>query len=446
MRLPLMIASLRDRIASSVTALKKFPGLKRNIGANIYGQVVTVVAQLALVPVLLLSWGLDGFGQWMLLSTIPALLTYGDFGLGTVAGNVVGRADARGEHQLSANAFTTGHVSSIAVAAILSIAAVPVLLLLANSELSKALPEQHYRSTALFLVAAAGASIVSGFYTSVLRGVGRWASATVWNNSLRLIESAAVALVAWRGGSIMFAAGIVLLVRLITCYCLARLIGSCSFRRLGARGIFESALAKSWIRPAITFCIMPIAQALMLNIPVVLIGRSLGSEAVAAFVAARTLSRIPLQLSNVVGTAVAGPALREAATGDRRVVVGRIRHVSDAVTIASLAVACVLLAAAPRIFEVWTHGVMRSEQDLLAALLAGAVGAAAWNVPSNYLAALNEHERFYLQYLCLTVAGCLAIVFVSKWVAMVAAVLVVVEILSALLVRRELSLAGRYEH
>lgn len=52
-----------------------------------YSKIVVAFMQLAMVPVLATTWGLDTYGQWLMLTTVPIFLGASDFGFGTAAGN-----------------------------------------------------------------------------------------------------------------------------------------------------------------------------------------------------------------------------------------------------------------------------------------------------------------------------------------------------------------------
>jgi hypothetical protein len=52
-----------------------------------YNQVVVIGVQILLVPILLHGWGIERYGVWLLLSSIPTYLTFSDFGFTFIAKN-----------------------------------------------------------------------------------------------------------------------------------------------------------------------------------------------------------------------------------------------------------------------------------------------------------------------------------------------------------------------
>lgn len=59
--------------------------LLKGTGAQIFGQAVQVFIRLAEVPLLLGFWGTQLYGEWLMLSAIPAYLSIGDGGFTTAA-------------------------------------------------------------------------------------------------------------------------------------------------------------------------------------------------------------------------------------------------------------------------------------------------------------------------------------------------------------------------
>ena len=54
--------------------------LFRGIGANFLGQIINIVSRIVLVPLFLLAWGTDIYGEWLLLSSMVAYLSLTEMG------------------------------------------------------------------------------------------------------------------------------------------------------------------------------------------------------------------------------------------------------------------------------------------------------------------------------------------------------------------------------
>lgn len=59
----------------------------RGIGANALGLGVNVLVQLVSLPVFLAVWGVEKYGEWLVLSSLAAFLSMSDIGFALAAAN-----------------------------------------------------------------------------------------------------------------------------------------------------------------------------------------------------------------------------------------------------------------------------------------------------------------------------------------------------------------------
>lgn len=79
----------------------------KGLGANGYGQLVSVVVQLVGVPVLLYAWGPQLYGEWLILFAIPTYLSIADLGFSQSVANDMTARVARGDRAGALAAFQT---------------------------------------------------------------------------------------------------------------------------------------------------------------------------------------------------------------------------------------------------------------------------------------------------------------------------------------------------
>ena len=60
--------------------------MRRGAGAQAFNQVVQIFVRLAEVPLLLGFWGLQLYGEWLMVATIPVYLAIADGGFAGAAG------------------------------------------------------------------------------------------------------------------------------------------------------------------------------------------------------------------------------------------------------------------------------------------------------------------------------------------------------------------------
>jgi predicted CoA-binding protein len=79
--------------------------LLRNLGANAYGQAITILIQLVSVPLYLHYWAKQLYGEWLILSAIPAYLALSDIGFASVTANDMTMRVANGDRHGTLEVF-----------------------------------------------------------------------------------------------------------------------------------------------------------------------------------------------------------------------------------------------------------------------------------------------------------------------------------------------------
>lgn len=381
--------------------------LGRTLSAQAYGQIVTVVVQLALVPLLLGAWGTRVYGSWLLLSAIPFYLTFSDFGFTFVAKNEMVMAVAAGRREAALRTFQSIFallcvgipvlllasgviVLSVDVAALLSIDAVSggvvrgVLLLLVSNVLL-------YQ---LFLLICAG-----------IRAENRPASEAMWAASARLGEGAAVALAVLLGGGVMAAAAAMVGSRV-----LFLVAGYRWLRRLSAwlrfgLGHADRGELRRLRSPALAYMAMPIAQALLIQGPVLVIGGTLGAVAVVVFSTSRTLARLGTAGINMINNSVISEYSALAGARNSAGFARLFRMQLAVTTIATLAYAAAVLVLAPFALPLLTHDAVAVVQPFFLLVVIGVVAEMLWSAAFTPIAAENRHRAVTLAFVVAAVVG-----------------------------------------
>lgn len=53
----------------------------RNFVSAIFNNSVNIIIQLVMIPIFISTWGKNNYGEWLILTTIPAYLTVSDLGV-----------------------------------------------------------------------------------------------------------------------------------------------------------------------------------------------------------------------------------------------------------------------------------------------------------------------------------------------------------------------------
>jgi O-antigen/teichoic acid export membrane protein len=276
-------------------------GLHKIFVAQVYGQLVTIVVQLALVPILLHAWGAASYGTWLLLSTIPAYLSMSDFGFTTVAKTMMVMRFANGDKDGTRRCFQTVF-SLVCVVTIISTTACVFIYLIPNSaSLSPyAFLEADNKLAFIFLVE--GVVVYQSFLlvAAGIRTLGKPALESTYAATMRLAEAISVGSTALLGGGLAKAALALLIVRLtMTAGLYLWMCTKSAWLRLGVKDASWNEF-KSLRAPAAAFMSIPLSQAMLMQAPILALGAVVGPIGVAAFSTARTVLRVGCSAVNML--------------------------------------------------------------------------------------------------------------------------------------------------
>lgn len=383
--------------------------LLHNLGANAYGQLITVVIQLASVPLFLHFWGLELYGEWLILSAIPAYLSLSDIGFSSVAANDMTMRVARGDQSGTLEVFQSIWVFicgvSLLVGLILGclIIAFPINDLFSISHISVAQTKQVLLLLMLYvLVGLQGGVLSAGF-----RSVGRYAFGTVMNHHIRLVEWLFSIVALCLGGSVVDVALITLIVRLIGLVVLW-VTYSTQIPWLSL-GYHAATLRKirELLKPALAFMSFPLGMAISLQGMVLVIGAISGSAAVVIFSAYRTLTRLLVQVITMLNQSV-WPEISVAYGAGKIELVAKLHRQCSSITFwISLAAIAALGLFGDWFIGLWTRHSFEANHLLLFFLLVTTFLNVLWQASWVVLMATNKHQTISVLFIACAAGGLL---------------------------------------
>ena len=369
--------------------------LERGLGATSFGQLVTIIIQLASVPILLHAWGAQLYGEWLILFAIPAYLAMADLGFSQSAGNDMTARVARGDRTGALAVFQSLGVLVYAIASIglvLTMAVVPWLAL-ADWLNFQAMDAHTVQWVLLLLGAQVFVAIPDGVTHAGFRAGGEYALHFAGHSVVRLLQFAGIAAVALAGGGPVAAAAVFVIIRLLATGAFAvAVVRRHPWLRFGTAHASRAEL-HHLLRPALANMAIPLANALNIQGMVLVVGAVLGPLAVVVFSTLRILTRLAVQLVMAVAHAVE-PELA-AAYGTKNLTLMRklFTHTLRAgLWLALLAALGLVLFASP-FLQLWTHGRVDMQPALFAWLLASAVASVLWYGAFTVLKSANRHLR-----------------------------------------------------
>ncbi|HXF07857.1 MAG TPA: hypothetical protein VNK45_04955 [Candidatus Acidoferrales bacterium] len=379
----------------------------RGLGANAFGQLVTVVVQLAGVPILLHAWGAQLYGEWLLLFAIPAYLAMTDLGFTQSACNDMTARVARGDRAGALSVFQSIGLLVYAIAAlglILTAAAVPWLAL-AEWLNFQAMDARTAQWVLWLLVAQVLVTLPDGVTHAGFRAGGEYALHFGLHSVVRLLQFSGVWIAALAGGGPLAAAAIFLGVRALATAAFALLVVRRHRWLCYGRAAASAAELRRLLRPALANTAIPLAQALNIQGMVVVVGAVLGPLAVVVFSTLRTLTRLAMQMVMIVANATE-PELAAAHGAGNRELLRRlfIRALGGGLWLALFAAGGLALFGS-WLLELWTHGRVVMDGALFGWLLASAVASVLWFGGLTVLKAANRHLRAASVYVIASAAA-----------------------------------------
>lgn len=382
--------------------------LLRNLGANAYGQGITILIQLVSVPLYLHYWGVALYGEWLILSAIPAYLALSDIGFASVAANDmtmrVANGDRRGALEVyqSIWLFISGVSVLVGSALALVIYAVPVAAQFSVTHIS----EVHTQQLLIVLMLYVLVGLQGNVLNAAFRAVGRYAYGTTMGNTVRLAEWAVSMVALSLGGGVLTIATLTLAIRLLGLL-LMWLILQKQERWLYLGAQFASAQqVRHLLKPAVAFMAFPLGLALSLQGMVLIIGMTLGSAAVVVFSAYRTLTRLLVQVITMLNHSV-WPEISAAYGANQMDLLRQLHRKGSNVTLWIALVAVALLGVLGEWFVgVWTRHAFEQNHLLFALLLATTLLNVLWQTSWVVLMATNHHQQITLAFI-LSASGAL---------------------------------------
>lgn len=373
----------------------------RSLYATGFGQAVTVLIQLAGVPLFLHFWGVDKYGQWLILSAIPAYLSMSDFGFASAAANDMTMSVAQKRREGAVRTFQSTLVVLLLGGAVSGLVAGAVILLQTGIGL---LPVSVISGAGVALVIVVfWGQVVVGLLSGLVQGGyrcdGNYAQGTFLANVVRLGEFVASMACLLLGGGFVAVALSVLVVRFVGTAALASGLRRRSpWLSFGVRASSRSEV-KRLLRPALAFMAFPVGNALSIQGFVLVVGWLAGGPAVVMFSTYRTMTRFPLQMMGMINNS-AWPELSRA-FGEEDITRARKLHRMALVTsvwLMLLAMAALLVLAEP-LLRIWTAGQVPFERGLFLVLAAEVVANSAWYTSSVVSLSVNRFERIAVAYL-----------------------------------------------
>jgi O-antigen/teichoic acid export membrane protein len=369
--------------------------------SNWVGKLANTITQLVQVPVFFHFWATSVYGDWLIVSAIPTYLAFSSIGFGNVASNEMTMLNSVGDREGALRVFQSCWWLISLICAAVGLLLAPVLYLVPVARL---LPIRAIsQSDAKWIIFYLGLSVLLGQLEQLMGAaytcVARYPYGTFVKTMISLAAFAATIAPVVLGYGPRTAALV---------FFVANGIGTLTFGLFVRKDIpwieFGWRHARfSEIRrlapPAFAFMGFPIGNALNLQGTLLAVGYALGPLDVAIFASARTVSRVALQMVEMVNNTF-WPELT-LAYGAKNIDLLRSLHrrACQMALILSLFIVLCMMTFGPWFLTHWTGGKVPPSRGLLSILLLVVVVYSLWSTSSTLAKALNLHQRLASWYI-----------------------------------------------
>jgi O-antigen/teichoic acid export membrane protein len=369
--------------------------------SNWISKLAATIVQLVQVPVFLHFWSVPLYGEWMIVTAVPSYLNISNFGFGNVAGNEMTMMAARGDREGALRVFQSCWwlITIICTAFILLLGGVLYLFPTAQFLKLHAIGETDTKWIIFYLGCSVLLAQLEALLQSAYRCIGRYAYGSFIKSIFSLTAFGMMLIPVALGGGARTTAMVFALVNVfftvVMCIMVRREI---PWIRYGwAHASFGEI--RRLAAPAVAFMAFPIGNALNLQGTLMAVGYALGPTAVVVFGTARTVSRVALQIVQMVNNTF-WPEL-SSAFGQNDIALTRSLHRRSCqlALIIGVIVIATMMTIGPWFLTHWTGGHVPPSRGLLSILLLVVIANSLWSTSSTLLAAVNRHQKLAAWYL-----------------------------------------------
>ncbi|MGO9723199.1 MAG: lipopolysaccharide biosynthesis protein [Roseiarcus sp.] len=358
-----------------------------NSGSIFWSAVVQIVS----VPVLVHAWGVNAYGVWLMITTIPTYFALSDLGFAAAATSDMTMAYARGERHQVVVTFQSilllgAGISSAAIAL-----ALPLLFMSAQD--SGASFWQVHKIALFLVVAYSAAALCSRIALAAHRSVGCYVVGTIVFDVMQSAEGLSVLVAAMLGGGFLSAAAALLVWRLINFLTMSIILQRLRPWLLIGFGAARPSELKRLLAPALAAMSVPLALSLNIQGMILVAGTLISPGAAAVLGPVRTASRVAVQLGGIINRSTM-PEFATALAKADRVGLRRLAKVNlFAIGLVLVPGSLLFAAFGSKLVALWTAGQITPPSSFIWIMAVATFSNGIWVFSSNLLLSVNAHGR-----------------------------------------------------
>jgi O-antigen/teichoic acid export membrane protein len=374
--------------------------LLHNASANAFSIFINIIVQVLSVPLFIKYWGVNMYGEWILLSSFTAYFAVSDVGLTTVTINEFSINYAKKNWKkckvlLNNNLF---FIVIIFIFIFLSEAVLSYFIDIGQLFHFQEIPHHSVIIGLFVLTIQVFVVMLSSLTNAIYRATGNNARSLMIDNSVKILETVILLLCL----ILKFE-----LVVLLTLFSIPKILGLIyrfhevqKFYEVDISIVYFSIVELKKISiPAISFLSFPVGNALILQGFTLLISMMLGSPSVVLFNTMRTLTNFAKSGLSIIGNSV-WPEITLSYGNSSMASLKKLHALSVGISFyLAMAISFFLLIFGKYIFSIWTGSDLRFDFFLLFAFLLSLNTSNIWSTSSVVLASTNNHRGYATLYL-----------------------------------------------
>lgn len=369
--------------------------------------VIVTVIRFFSVPLFLIAWSPELYGEWLILYSLLTYVNLGKLGFAQATANQMTMFIAREDRDSALATYqTTIAVILVIITALIAVGMVVVWLLPLGHWLGlEFIGEDDVRLILLCFVAYVAIGFMNGLFMAGYRCEGRYHRGIVYYNGVMLTEFGAMATLLLLGFGPLAVATSMLGVRVAGVLVLFVDLRFVVPWALFGVGQANRTSLKRIITPSLSFAAFPAAQTVINQGVVIGIGVIIGPLAVVLFNSLRTLTNMVTRVFDLVNQAFY-PEVSIAFGQGKFDLLRRLHRLSCHISIwLGLLVVAFLAALGPWIFDIWTRGLVPLDLPFFWGCIGLVTLRSLWYTSYIVPAGINRHQRLTVTYLITSALG-----------------------------------------
>jgi len=396
----MLIADLRKRIINGF-----FSGFVNNI--------ITVLIQLLGIPILISNWGINYYGEWLVLSAIPSYIALSEIGLGTVVNTKINVLVLENKEKEASIIFNQAFNFMLKLGLFpLLIFVLFIILPNSNEKLNiHYISELEYRIAALFLGLYSFLALLLSLPTGLYRAINYYAKGQHINNIFKILEFTSLLSSVLFGAKVIEASFILFIIRFVqSLYIYYDLKKITTIINVHLSKI-NFKIIQPLLKPSFSLLGIYAGNSLINQGMIIITNISLGSNYVAILTTVRTLGNTVIGVVRVVNQTFFGE-FTTAYFQRNFILTKKLLKTSEIILISlCLLIIVFLFFAGDTIIRLWTSNRIQITQPFFNIFLISLLLNSVWYSRWNFLLAINKHIKIFIPYL-LTAMFALTIAYV----------------------------------